>query len=117
MRDGDDRSVASTARPPLKKRLEAVFERYGRIAIITYLVLSIGAIVGFSIAIGAGLEPSSATGVLGVIAAGWAAAKLTMPIRILLTLGITPLIAMLLNRRGRQAPPAAAVVVTDDQPS
>jgi hypothetical protein len=86
-------------KPSLKERLSALFADYGRIAVITYLVLSLGAIVGFSIAIGMGVEPSDATGVLGVIGAGWVAAKATMPIRILITLGITPVIAGLLRRR------------------
>lgn len=95
-------------RDSLKQRLSALFAEYGRIAIITYLVLSIGAIVGFSIAIGVGAQPSTATGTFGVIVAGWAAAKVTMPIRILITLAITPLIAMIVLRRRRGAAPAAA---------
>jgi hypothetical protein len=36
--------------------------------------------------------------VLGVIAAGWLAAKATMPLRILATLAITPLLATLIRR-------------------
>lgn len=100
-------------KPPLKERLSALFSEYGRIAIITYLVLSLGAIVGFSIAIGTGVEPSDATGVIGVIIAGWVAAKATMPIRILITLGITPVIGGLLRRR---KPPAAEPTAGDDAP-
>ena len=83
----------------LKERLKAHFAEYGRVAIYTYLSLSLLAIIGFSIAIGAGVTPSSASGVLGVIGAGWVAAKATMPLRILATLGLTPLIAALLQRR------------------
>ncbi len=83
----------------LKERLKAHFEEYGKIALYTYLALSLAAIIGFSIAIGMGVSPSDATGVLGVIGAGWLAAKATMPLRILATLGLTPLIAALLNRR------------------
>ncbi len=86
----------------LKERLKAHFADYGKIAIYTYLALSLSAIIGFSIAIGAGVGPSSAGGFLGVIGAGWLAAKATMPLRILATLGITPLIATLLNRRKRK---------------
>ena len=86
-------------KPTLKQRLKAHFAEYGRVAIYTYLSLSLLAITGFSIAIGAGVTPSSATGVFGVIGAGWVAAKATMPLRILATLGLTPLIAALINRR------------------
>lgn len=92
------------ARPSLKQRLSAQFNEYGKVAIATYFTLSILAIIGFSIAIGAGVSPSTATGVLGVIAAGWVAAKATLPIRIVITLGLTPLVALVVSRRRRVAP-------------
>jgi hypothetical protein len=91
--------AAPAGKPSLKQRMAKLTEGYGKIAIITYLVLSLLTITGFSIAIGIGAEPSSATGVLGVIAAGWVAAKATLPIRILITLGLTPVVAMVVRRR------------------
>lgn len=94
------------SRVPLKQRLSALFAEYGRIAIVTYFTLSILTIIGFSVAIWIGAEPSSATGALGVIAAGWVAAKATLPIRILITLGLTPMVAFVVMRRGRKAPGA-----------
>jgi hypothetical protein len=45
--------------------------------------------------------------VIGTIGAGWLAAKATMPIRILATLALTPLIAVLW-RKWRPAPDEAA---------
>jgi hypothetical protein len=102
-----DAEAASEADPPkkrtLKERLKAQFEEYGKIALITYLALSLLTWTGFSIAIAIGFEPSSATGVLEVIGAGWAASKATMPIRILIVLAITPPIAALVTRRKRKA--------------
>ena len=92
----------------MKERLEKLLAEYGKVALITYLALSVLAIVGFSVAIAIGAEPSTATGFFGVVAAGWLAAKATMPIRILATLALTPLIAALvrkLTRRGN-APPS-----------
>jgi hypothetical protein len=89
------------AKRPLKERMSGLVEEYGRVALYTYLVLSLSAIAGFSVAIGFGVTPSTATGVLGVIGAGWVAAKATMPLRILATLGLTPLVAALLRRRQR----------------
>lgn len=83
----------------LKERLTAHFAEYGRVAVITYLVISLLTIVGFSVAIGIGAQPSTATGVFGVIGAGWLAAKATMPIRILIVLGITPVISAVVQRR------------------
>jgi hypothetical protein len=99
MRDRDDALAATAAKPPLKQRLSALFEDYGRIAIITYFTLSILTIIGFSIAIWTGIKPSSETGVIGVIIAGWALGKATLPIRILITLGLTPVVAFVVRRR------------------
>jgi hypothetical protein len=115
MRDGDDAPAPvpapapTGAKPPLKQRLSALFEEYGQIAIITYFTLSILTIIGFSVAIWIGVKPSSETGVLGVIIAGWGAAKLTLPIRILITLGLTPVVAFVV-RRWRGAPDASEPV-------
>jgi predicted MFS family arabinose efflux permease len=88
-----------TKKPSLKQRLTKLYDKYGKVAVYTYLALSLSAIIGFSIAIGLGMEAESTGGVAGSIAAGWVAAKATMPLRILATLGLTPLIASLLARR------------------
>ena len=96
-----------TTKPSLKERLSAHMAEYGKLALYTYLTLSLLAIAGFSIAIGAGLAPSSATGVIGTIGAGWLAAKATMPLRILATLALTALIAVLW-RKWRPAPAEVA---------
>ena len=82
----------------LKERLAKQFADYPRIALYTYLALSLLTIAGFSIAIAIGAQPSSATGVLGVLGAGWLAAKATMPLRILAVLAITPVIAAIMKK-------------------
>lgn len=114
MRDGDDALAATAAKPPLKQRLSALFEEYGRIAIITYFTLSILTIIGFSIAIWTGVKPSSESGVLGVIIAGWALGKATLPIRILITLGLTPVVAFVVRRR--RGPDASELTDADAPP-
>ena len=114
MRDGDDALAATAAKPPLKQRLSALFEDYGRIAIITYFTLSILTIIGFSIAIWTGVKPSSESGVLGVIIAGWALGKATLPIRILITLGLTPVVAFVVRRR--RGPDASELTDADAPP-
>lgn len=115
MRDGDDAPAAIAAKPPLKQRLSALFEEYGRIAIITYFTLSILTIIGFSVAIWTGVKPSSETGVIGVIIAGWVLGKATLPIRIFVTLGLTPVVALVVRRRREPdvSLPLAKVVVSD----
>ena len=114
MRDGDDAPAAIAAKPPLKQRLSALFEEYGRIAIVTYFTLSILTIIGFSIAIWTGVKPSSETGVIGVIIAGWALGKATLPIRILITLGLTPVVAFVVRRRRG---PGASETAEPDAPA
>ena len=90
--------VSPPVKPSLKERLTAHFAEYGKFALYTYLTLSLLAIAGFSVAIGLGFGASSATGFLGVLGAGWLAAKATMPLRILATLALTPLVAALWRR-------------------
>lgn len=106
--------AAVPRKPTLKERMQAHFAEYGRVAIWTYLTLSILTITAFSIAIGIGYAPSSASGVLGVIGAGWVAAKATTPLRILATLGLTPLVAALVQRRKRSAPEHDSSLPEDD---
>jgi len=82
----------------MKARLQKLLAEYGKVALYTYLTLSLLAIAGFSVAIGLGFGTESATGVIGTIGAGWLAAKATMPLRILATLALTPLVASLVRR-------------------
>jgi hypothetical protein len=100
----------------LKQRLTAHFNEYGQIAVVTYFTLSILTIIGFSIAIGIGTSPESTAGVFGVIAAGWVAAKATLPIRILITLAITPVVALVVNRLRRKRPAEPQDDAPDDAP-
>jgi len=92
-------SVEPAPKPTLKVRLKKLIAQYGNVALYTYLALSLLAIVGFSLAIGLGFGATSAGDVLGTIGAGWLAAKATMPLRILATLALTPLIGSMLARR------------------
>lgn len=88
----------------MKARLQKLLAEYGKVALYTYLSLSLLAIAGFSIAIGLGFGAESATGVIGTIGAGWLAAKATMPLRILATLALTPLVASLVRRITKNRP-------------
>jgi len=96
MTEPADRNAPKPATPklPLKERLKALFAEYGQVAVAVYLTLSLLTIAGFSLAFGIGWEPTSASGVFGVIFAGWVAAKATAPIRILITLALTPMVSL-----------------------
>jgi hypothetical protein len=114
--NGDNVQPARVAKPSFKVRLKALFREYGLIAILTHATISITVISGFSLAIWIGVSPSSATGMAGVIAAGWAAAQPILPLRTLLTLTLTPIIARVLRRRRRVAPEEAHLAAQTSTP-
>ena len=72
---------------------------YGRIAIAVYLSIFAVTMAGFSIAITQGFEIEGASSAAGTLGAAWIATKLTQPIRIGVTLVLTPVIGTFLNRR------------------
>lgn len=94
-----------TTPPPAKKqtlmeRWKALLPEYGKIALTTYFSIFFLVLAGFTIAIRLGFRPEegSATGWAGTMAGAYAATKLTQPLRILATLGLTPVIAKIVRR-------------------
>lgn len=93
MPHGDDK-------PPLKERLKELFLEYGKVALGVYLVLFAIVFTGFLVAIIAGFDTTESTGkTMGTLAAAWVATKVTQPIRIGVTLLLTPLVGQLLRSR------------------
>lgn len=92
----------------LKERLKKLYAQYGVAAIVTWFSLFFVVLTGFVIAFEYGGGP-------GANAGGWVAAyvatEATKPIRILVTLALTPFVAQVGRRiRGAKAdPPPAAV--------
>lgn len=76
-----------------RERLKLLLAEYGRVALATYLGLFVLVLVGFALAIAAGVEVESAKGGAGLLGAAYLATKLTQPLRIAATLGLTPLLA------------------------
>ncbi len=85
----------------LKDRLQDHIAEYGKLAVIIFMSLGVLSLIGFYIAIKAGIDVGSGSGTAGALAAAWVANKLTMPIRIGATLVLTPLIAKILRRPKR----------------
>ena len=79
---------------------------YGGVALGVYLSIFVVAMVIFSSAIAFGAQVESGTGAATTLGAAWLATKATQPLRIIATLGLTPLVAKLLGR-GKKTPPAA----------
>ena len=111
----------------LQERLKALYEAYGQIAIWTYLILWLSVLAAYSAAIHMGVEIEGAgtefdqegkglaagiwrwmSGLLGpwaaVIFGAWIAVKATQPVRIIITLALTPVIARFLRREPSSVP-------------
>ena len=81
-----------------REKLKALLAEYGRVALYTYLGLFLVVFAGFALAIAAGVQVESAQGGAGVLGMAYVATKVTQPIRIAATLGLTPLVANAINR-------------------
>lgn len=85
-------------------KLEALFTEFGTIAASVHVLIFLFTMFGFWWAIGQGVEVEGAAVELGRIGSAWAAAKLTSPVRIAVTLVLTPIIAAGLRRFGVSGP-------------
>lgn len=103
-------------KPPLSVRLKALVDAYGPVALVLYLSIFALTITGAAVAIRFfGWQPEGVAGTGGLLFVAWASAKALQPLRILLTLALTPLVARLVGRSPRQVveeqrpqPPAAS---------
>lgn len=96
---------------PTRARFKELLADYGRVALWTYFSIFALVLGGFALAISFGLSVESAEGGVGTLGAAYVATKVTQPLRIFATLGLTPIVAALLQRwKGDkpQAKPAAA---------
>lgn len=71
---------------------------YGVVAVVVYFTIFFAVLGGFYFAIRLGWHPQGVTGGVGAFAAAYIATKLTQPLRIAVTLGLTPLVAKLYER-------------------
>lgn len=82
----------------LKARYGETLERFGSVALGTYLTIFALTLVGFWVAIRMGFEPEGVTAGAGTVGAAYVATKLTQPLRIGATIVLTPLVAAVLAR-------------------
>ena len=80
----------------MQQRMKDMFARYGKVALVVYFVIFAVSMVGFSTAITMGFDVQGAAGGASTVAAAWVATKVAQPLRILLTLALTPLFARFL---------------------
>jgi hypothetical protein len=77
----------------IKARLKDLIETYGPLALFLYLALFFAVWAGFAAAIRAGIHVPSTGGQAGVWLGAYVATKFTQPLRIGVTLVITPVVA------------------------
>ncbi|MFN0064086.1 MAG: hypothetical protein ACKVPX_16385 [Myxococcaceae bacterium] len=82
----------------VREKLENALREYGPIAMGVYLGIFVLAMLGFSIALKAGLPVSGVGQHAGLLGAAWVATKLTQPLRIAATLLLTPFVARWVRR-------------------
>lgn len=82
--------AAVAAKPSLKERFKSLMADYGRLAIWVYFTIFFACWAGFIVAIRLGFQVEGTGGTTGSVLGAYAATKLTQPIRILATLGLTP---------------------------
>ncbi len=94
----------------MRINFKQLLAEYGRVAIAVYLVVFVATLVGSWLAIRMGWRPAGVAGNAGTLAAAYLATKLTQPLRIAVTVVLTPLVAKVHERitrgRGRQVDPA-----------
>lgn len=116
----------------LQARLRALFQAYGRIAIGVWFSIFGLTWLGFYVALGAGVDLAAVLAAvaeaLHLDAEGWAAAgagtgqaviayaaaQVTKPVRIVLTLALTPVVARALGRAPTSPDATAATATVDD---
>jgi hypothetical protein len=83
---------------PLGERWKKFVEEYGPIAVGIHFIGFVIVLVGFAIAIRMGFQPQGTTGNVGLWVGAYAATKVSSPVRILVTIALTPLVAKVLRR-------------------
>jgi len=101
----------------VRKSMKDILAEYGTVALVVYLTIFVLTLAGFWMAIRFGWRTESTAGTAGTLAAAYVATKLSQPLRIGLTLVLTPLLARLYERlRGASPPVGSAAPGRHDEP-
>lgn len=103
---GPPTPAAPAKKPKLSERLNQLVNEYGAIALSTYLGIFVLVFAAFALAITRGLYvPEGGMATTATLGAAWLATKATQPIRIGVTLVLTPIVAGFLQRFRKTTPP------------
>lgn len=96
-------------------RIGKMIQQYGSLALYIYFSIFAVTLLGFATALEMGVTVDGATEQAGLWGSAWLATKLTQPLRIVLTLFLTPLVASGLRRLGLRADPSSVASPTSDK--
>jgi hypothetical protein len=100
-------ALAIETKLPLKDRLQALFTEYGPVALVIHFTIFGLSLAAFSIAVARagpsvfsslGIEVEAAAGTAGTLALAYAATKVVQPIRMVVTLALTPFVGRFVRR-------------------
>ncbi len=97
----------------LKERYQELVTQFGLIAFITHFSIGLLTFVSFAVLIEMGVEVEGAAGGSGVLASAWVAYKVTMPVRLMITVALTPIVAAAWYRLRGSKPEPVPVPATD----
>jgi hypothetical protein len=103
-----ERMADPSPSPSRRQRLRRFFLEFGALGLAVHYAIYGLVLIGFALSIG--LLSNGHGGTLGVWAAAYVAAKLTMPLRALGTVALTPLLRALLRRLRKPVGPLPVVV-------
>ena len=101
----------------MRARLKAVIAEYGAIALVIYLAAALGVVVAFGTAFLLGFTPNTVSEGAGIWLGIYVSLKLTQPVRIGVTITLTPIVARTWRRAfgGEIAPDVLAPTPEDSK--
>ncbi|HEU4578392.1 MAG TPA: hypothetical protein VFS67_09065 [Polyangiaceae bacterium] len=111
-------SPAATGKPTLKQRMKALIAESGAIVLWVYFGIFALVLVSTATALEMGVKLDGVAGAAGIWGAAYVFTKLTQPLRIAVTLAVTPVVAAFLRRFRKQpqlAPELAMVEPSVDE--
>ena len=109
----------------MTRRFKDILVEYGVVALVVHYVIFAAVLVGAYVAMRSGWQPTGRVASVGTWAAAYVVTKITQPVRIAVTLVVTPFVARLYERvTGRRpgglamlAPSAAAPAPATTDPA
>jgi len=96
--------------PSRRQRLRRFFAEYGALGLGVHYFVYVLVLIGFAVSIGGSRTLLASSGTLGIWGAAYVATKLTLPLRALVTITLTPLLRGLIRRLRKPVEPVPVVV-------